>query len=197
MIFSKPNSITFFRIVVAPLFYFMVMSTNPILIQLSCLLFLIGATSDFLDGWIARRYEEVTVFGRFFDPLADKFLTTAAFIAFAQMNIIPVWMIIVVIARDFGTTFLRLVADKSGKIINTSRTAKIKTSLQMIFISIILTFIFIKNSQPFYQYRSQISEILHSDFIYVIMLILTIITVLTFFEYIYKNVSVFKSYNTK
>jgi CDP-diacylglycerol--glycerol-3-phosphate 3-phosphatidyltransferase len=197
MIVSKPNIITFFRLAVAPVFYFMLMSLNPIFVQLSCLLFLFGALSDMIDGWVARRYKEVTSFGRFFDPLADKFLTTAAFIAFAKMQIIPVWMIIVVIIRDFGVTFLRLAAERAGKKIITSITAKIKTSLQMIFISIILAFIFIGHSQPFIKYQSRISDMLHSDYVYGVMLLLTIITLLTFIEYLYKNLVIFKAINNE
>lgn len=161
-------------------------------VRIATAIYVIAAFTDFIDGWLARKYHKETKIGKFLDPLADKFLTTSAFIAFVVMNIIPLWMVIVILVRDFGTTFLRLQAESQKKPLETSLSAKIKTTLQMFFIAYILCLLMLKYSNYFVDNQAAIDSILYSDFTYLTMLILTIITVWTLLEYIYQNKLLFK-----
>ncbi len=133
-----PNIITAARILLTPLFIWLMMSDDPLLIQLSGVIFIIAAVSDWYDGWYARRYNRMSPFGRFFDPLADKVLIGAAFFAFVSLGIFDLWMVVVIVARDLIVTLLRVVADLKRQPVVTSRLAKRKTALQLIFLCYIL-----------------------------------------------------------
>ena len=170
----------------------MVISGNPLVVKLSCLLFLIGALTDFFDGWFARKFRLVTSLGTFFDPVADKFLTTAAFAGFVHLNIIPLWMVLVIVIRDFVTTILRIYADRHGHTIKTSMSAKYKTFLQMVFIGFILILIFMKNMIINPELRTILDNLIYSRFTYYIMFLLTLITIWTAIEYLLQNKNIFK-----
>ena len=143
MKFSLPNIISLIRVIIAPIFFLMLISGEYGLIHISCILYLIGAVTDYIDGWLARKYQDITSCGKFFDPLADKILTTSAFIAFVILHIIPLWMEIVIIIRDVGTTYLSAPADNLDKQFVTSLLAQWQTSIQMLVIAHIRTGIFI------------------------------------------------------
>lgn len=186
-IFTLANILSFFRIAVTPLFVFMMLSDNSILVIWACFLFLIAAVTDYFDGWVARKLKTESKFGRFVDPLADKFLTTAAFIVFVVMDIVPLWMVLIIIIRDFGTTILRIYGNKTSNPVKTSRLAKIKTFLQMGYISYVLLLIFLIEINLKLYSPMEINHILYSDFTVGIMLLITIITVISTFEYIWKS----------
>ncbi len=178
-----PNILSIFRAVLAPLFFVWLVSGKPKFIVLSLIAFTIGAVSDFFDGYIARKLKVTSEWGAFFDPLADKLLTTAAFIAFAVLKFAPWWMVTIIFLRDIGTTVLRVfkVGDKSLK---TSSTAKMKTTIQMIFIF----FILIAYSASQYLDSSislRINDLLHSSAVYFSMLLITILTVWSMLEYLF------------
>ncbi len=163
----------------------MVIDENRAIAASACVLYLIGAITDYFDGMIARKYQIITAEGKFVDPLADKMLTSAAFIAFVQLDIVALWMILIIIIRDFGTTFLRIWAKKIDIRINTSLLAKWKTFIQMIFIAYILTFVFLKNTELI---SPQIADkIIYSDVTYISMLLLTLFTIWTAIEYVLAN----------
>lgn len=186
-IFTLANLLSLFRIVVAPLFMFMMLSENPTLIMWASWLFLIGALTDYFDGVVARMFKSESKFGRFVDPLADKFLTTAAFVVFVIMDIIPLWMVIIIIIRDFGITFMRIYGHSIKKPIKTSYFAKVKTFLQMSFIAYVLTLSFFEHLNLSVFDASLAKSYIYSDFTFVSMLIVTFITVITLVEYIYKS----------
>ena len=174
------------RIVLAPVFFFMLISGNKNFILISCLIYLVAAITDYFDGWLARRLKAISVLGNFLDPLADKVLTSAALIAFVMLKIIPLWMVIIILIRDFGTTFLRIYADNQNIPMRTSKSAKIKTFLQMLFIAIILMIIFLFHldigiSSELYK------DLIYNDFIYYGMMMLVVYTVWTLFEYLIHN----------
>lgn len=129
-----PNIITATRILLTPVFIVLLVSGDSVLIQCSAAVFLVAAITDWYDGWYARRYNVMSAFGRFFDPLADKVLTTAAFFAFVFLGLLPLWMVIIVVARDFLVTVLRIVADVRQQPVVTSRLAKWKTAMQLVFL---------------------------------------------------------------
>jgi CDP-diacylglycerol--glycerol-3-phosphate 3-phosphatidyltransferase len=176
-----PNFLSFFRIAITPVFFFFFISSDTLLQQISPFLFVIASLTDSADGYIARKYGYVSSLGKFIDPFADKLLTAAAFIAFVMLKIVPLWMVIIIIIRDFGTTLMRIIWNKEFK---TSTSAKIKTTLQMTFISVILGLIFIRDLRISDSIYNSINAFIYSDIVYFIMLVLTIITVWTLIEYI-------------
>lgn len=140
-----PNIISALRILLAPLFVWLITSYDAVSIQLAALIFLIAAISDWYDGWYARRYNAMSAFGRFFDPLADKVLIGAAFFVFVALGLFELWMVVVIVVRDFLVTLLRVVADLKKQPVVTSRLAKWKTALQLIFLWYIIVVFTLKN----------------------------------------------------
>jgi len=185
VLLNLPNLLSLSRIVMAPILYFLLLSEVPLLIKLGCFVFLIGALTDYFDGWTARRFRLVSDWGRFVDPLADKVLTLFALLAFVQLGIIPFWMFAIIAFRDISTTLLRVYSSSIHFEMKTSSSAKLKTFLQMLFITFILLLLFLLNTSIFVSFVETINLIIFSKFTYFSMLILTIITILTMFEYIF------------
>jgi CDP-diacylglycerol--glycerol-3-phosphate 3-phosphatidyltransferase len=158
-------------------------------IIMAYILFLVAALSDFIDGWYARKFNVETSLGRFFDPLADKILTTSAFLLFVYLDVIPTWMFLVIIIRDFTTTIMRVYGDYVKIHMKTPFQAKLKTAVQMIFVILILTLILIKSTGLFGFNPDKINNFLYSGFTYYFMLLLTIFTFWTLLEYIFQNKS--------
>jgi CDP-diacylglycerol--glycerol-3-phosphate 3-phosphatidyltransferase len=111
---------------------------RPIFPLAAFLVFAVASATDAIDGYIARRRNQITNFGKLMDPLADKILTATAFILFAEQGIIPAWMVIIIIAREFAITGLRGVAASEGTVIPAGGSGKLKTVLQMAAILLIL-----------------------------------------------------------
>jgi len=141
------NKITMFRIILAFVFAFLFLPglDNIWWIKLIALIiFIFAAVSDFLDGFIAKRDNMVTDFGRLMDPIADKILVLAAFATFLQMQLIDAWMFIIIVSREILITSLRLFALNKGKVLSAARAGKHKTVSQMSVILVILCFIVFK-----------------------------------------------------
>jgi CDP-diacylglycerol--glycerol-3-phosphate 3-phosphatidyltransferase len=141
---------------------------------------LLASLTDKLDGHIARKYHLITNFGKFADPLADKLLVSAALICFVEYKLVPVWIIIIIISREFIISGFRLVASDNGVVIAASYWGKFKTTSQMIM-SILLIF----------NLDNDIFNILEEIFIYVAL----ILTVISLVDYLYKNRNVLKEQN--
>jgi CDP-diacylglycerol--glycerol-3-phosphate 3-phosphatidyltransferase len=122
--------------------------------------------TDFFDGWFARKYHEVTMTGKFIDPLADKFLTSFAFIAFSIMGIVPFWMTVIIILRDAMTTTMRVVAGSGQLEMKTSWPAKTKTFIQMVFIAIVIFLLFFTAVIDDNETKAFISSVIFSDITY-------------------------------
>jgi CDP-diacylglycerol--glycerol-3-phosphate 3-phosphatidyltransferase len=137
---NAPNILTLFRIAIAPLFVVFLFKEGVWPRYAATLFFLCAALSDFYDGYLARKRGTVTRLGRFLDPLADKILTSAAFISFAILKIVAVWMVYVIVLREIAITGLRIYSLSRKNPLITSRLAKWKTSIQMTVIFIILLF---------------------------------------------------------
>ena len=100
--------------------------------------FLLAALTDFLDGFIARRKKQVTQLGKLLDPAADKLLTSAAFISLVELGLAPAWMVVVIIAREFAVSSLRSMAAAENVVLAAIPSAKLKTGLQIIAISLLI-----------------------------------------------------------
>ena len=137
---NLPNKLSLFRVVIIPvfvLFYYLIPVDN-LFYYLLAPLFVIASLTDFLDGYIARKQNLVTVFGKFIDPLADKLLVMAALIVLNALGQVPYWVTVVILSREFIVTGIRLVAVGDGKVIAASKLGKYKTASTMVGIILML-----------------------------------------------------------
>ncbi|TWI55227.1 CDP-diacylglycerol--glycerol-3-phosphate 3-phosphatidyltransferase [Halalkalibacter nanhaiisediminis] len=147
---NLPNKITISRIFLIPLFMLFLLAplpfgdinflgtTLPLAHLIAALIFIVASATDWLDGYYARKLNLVTNFGKFLDPLADKLLITAALIALVELQLLPAWMAIVIISREFAVTGIRLVASAEGEVIAASQLGKLKTVTQIVAISALM-----------------------------------------------------------
>ena len=183
-----PNQLTIIRIILTPVFLILFLSENPLFKQISLIVFIIAALTDWYDGWLARKFNYITNWGKFLDPLADKVLTSTAFFAFAFLGILEMWMVIIIVVRDLAITGLRAYADYKGDGMSTSLIAKGKTFIQMVFIYYLLLIYTLMTVPVVYEGREKLFSILtDSKLIYFSMLFVTIITFYTGITYIYAN----------
>ncbi len=144
---NLPNKLTIFRIILVPIMViipflniqgeFLGIPTEFLIIDF---IFILASITDKLDGYLARKYNQITVFGKFLDPLADKILVLSAMVMLVEMAKLPAWIPIIVLAREFVVSGYRLVAvEKGGKVISASKWGKLKTVTQML--AIILAFL--------------------------------------------------------
>lgn len=183
-----PNQLTILRIILTPVFLFFFLSDIPVFKLISLGIYIIAALTDWYDGWLARKFNYITNWGKFWDPLADKILTSAAFIGFVILKVLPLWMVIIIISRDFVITSLRAFADNKGFTFPTSYYAKWKTFLQMFFLYYLLIAFVGMNTYHIYFGGTDIFLVLMNEtFVYIMMLIITIITFHSGITYIYTN----------
>lgn len=183
-----PNQLTTLRIILTPVFLFLFLSENPILKQISLGVYIVAAITDWYDGWLARKFNYITTWGKFMDPLADKILTSAAFFAFVVIDVLSLWMVIIVVFRDLFVTSLRLFAEWKKKTFTTNYLAKIKTFVQMIFIFYLLIVYTLKENQYLKEnFSTLIDYLTDQNLIYFSMLSITIYTLITGIVYIYQN----------
>ena len=176
---NLPNKLTIARVLLIPFFVFflLVPVTGESSRYIALAIFIIASLTDLLDGKIARKYNLVTNFGKFMDPLADKLLVCSALICFTEMGLLPSWMVIVIISREFIISGFRLVASDNGIVIAASYWGKFKTTAQMIMIVLLIA-----------QIPGGIFDVLEQVFIY-LALILTVVSLL---DYLFKNKDVLK-----
>ena len=144
---TTASKITLFRVVLIPVMMwtlYMSEGFRSVWMWVSLGIFILGSLSDFLDGQIARRCNQVTDFGKFLDPLADKLLTIAVMTMFTEWGRFPAWALMIVLTREFAVTGLRLVAAPKGKVIAAAWSGKVKTASTMV--GLILWLIFPANA---------------------------------------------------
>ena len=136
---NLPNKLTMFRVILIPFFVvFLLVDITPVDKWIALAIFIIASLTDMLDGKIARKYNLVTNFGKFMDPLADKLLVCSALVCLVAVDRIPAWMVIVIIAREFIISGFRLVASDNGVVIAASYWGKFKTTFQIIMICLMI-----------------------------------------------------------
>jgi CDP-diacylglycerol---glycerol-3-phosphate 3-phosphatidyltransferase len=185
---TLPNQLTILRIILSPVFLFFFLSEIIWMKQVSVAIYIIAALSDWYDGWLARKFNYITSWGKFWDPLADKILTSAAFFGFAIVDLIPWWMVIIIVGRDVIITLLRAFSDLKNYNFTTSYYAKWKTLLQMIFLYYLLI-LYVAQLTPGINSVcvDLISSLLNEQLIYFIALLITIITFHSGLLYIIRN----------
>lgn len=186
-----PNKITLSRIFLIPIFIVLLSvpfdwgeieigeAVLPVSHLVAALLFIIASTTDWVDGYYARKYDLVTNLGKFLDPLADKLLVSAALILLVELGLAPAWIVILIISREFAVTGLRLVAAGEGIVLAASQMGKLKTWIQIIATSALLLHNF-----PF--------SYLGFRFDIVALYAALIITVLSGYDYFIKNWNVMR-----
>ena len=137
------SKITLIRVAFIPMYMvFMYLSGGEpgLWMWLSLAVFILASITDYVDGQIARKFNQVSDFGKFLDPLADKLLTIAAMVMFCQWGSMPAWALMLVLTREFAVTGLRLVAVGKGKVIAAGWSGKIKTASTMISLCVLMAF---------------------------------------------------------
>lgn len=133
---NLPNKLTMLRVLMIPVFMvFVELEMLPNHLLWAFVIFVLASLTDMLDGKIARKYNLVTDFGKFMDPLADKILVTAALVYFIPLGLAPAWVVILILAREFLVTSLRLIASGKGIVIAADKWGKYKTATTMVWIA--------------------------------------------------------------
>ncbi|MCY6372530.1 CDP-diacylglycerol--glycerol-3-phosphate 3-phosphatidyltransferase [Clostridium ganghwense] len=168
------NKLTMLRILLVPVFLIFVALNTPLGTVTAIVVFILASLTDKLDGHIARSRNQITKFGKFMDPLADKLLVTSALVSLVEYQIVPTWMAMIIIAREFAVTGLRAVAASEGIVIAASWWGKLKTATQMV--AIVFALIKLVYSPAYITYIT-----------YIILGAAVIITVISGVDYFVKN----------
>ena len=185
------NKLTLLRIILIPFFivcfYIPSLIVNTVAVNnylipyanlLGLIIFLLAAITDFIDGYVARKYNMITDFGKFMDPLADKLLVTAALLVLLENGLISGWVVFVILAREFIVTGFRTIAASKGVVIAAGWLGKIKTVVQSMMISTLLLL-----NYPFEIFNWPVDRIF--------IALAVVLTVASGVEYIYKNLHIF------
>ncbi len=158
---NLPNKLTVARIILTPFYLAAMVIDFKFHYLVAAAIFIVASVTDFLDGKIARKNNIVTTFGKLCDPVADKMLTTAALLAFMQLGLCNIWIVMIVLTREFLVTSFRLVASAQGVVIAAGIWGKLKTASQMIFsIGIMLALHFVVQFNLDYEMFAFVSNIL-------------------------------------
>ncbi|MBN2572808.1 MAG: CDP-diacylglycerol--glycerol-3-phosphate 3-phosphatidyltransferase [Ignavibacteriales bacterium] len=188
-----PNQLTVLRIILSPIFLIFFMSEDVLLKQLAFIVFVIASLTDWYDGWLARKFNYITEWGKFLDPTADKILTSCAFIGFVVIDVLELWMVIIILVRDFLMTGLRIYADYKNYSFKTSNLAKWKTFFQMAFLDYLLLIYTLMTFESLYKNNIGLFNTLtDKDFVYFTMLAITFFTLITGIFYLYQNRNLIK-----
>ena len=224
---TTANKITLTRICMIP--FFLYFASQPMLVfdqeawqnsfqietffptatVVALVLFCVASFTDFLDGYVARKYNQVTDFGKFVDPLADKLLVTSALVLFAEQGALAGWMVCVIIARELIITSLRVVAANKGRVLAATWTGKVKTCVQIGGIIVIyLYYIFIGavgsgafdsmtvSSDGSFSATSTVMFLTGTDgyptFVYFVGWMITLVTIYSGYDYLRKNWDIIK-----
>ena len=184
---TLPNQLSVLRIILAPIFLYMFLSSDLTYKKISVVIYFIATITDWYDGWHARKFGVVTKTGIFLDPLADKILTSCAFVGFYFMDIMPLWMVVFIVARDIIITAMRSFSEVKGITLPTSYIAKIKTFVQMTYIFGILILILLSSVTNDLVTKFKIDDFLSSPYNLFLMIFVTLLTVYTGITYFFEK----------
>ena len=189
---NLPNKLTLSRIVMTFIFMFFLFTQWPYGKIAALFMFLLASLTDYVDGKIAKSRGLITDFGKFMDPIADKILILAAFLAFVEMKLIPSWCVVVIIFREFVILGLRILGIIKGHIVAASRAGKHKTISQIIAVIFILVYLVIKDYGMKFGFWSVSLDNISRKSIFALILITVILTLVSGTSYILKNKRLFK-----
>ena len=190
---SLPNILSSSRLILAPIFFLLFVQEDLVWRGISLVVFTVAALTDFFDGYYARKYGVESTLGIFLDPLADKFLTFAGFVClpFVDASQFVWWAIILIVIRDVTITLLRIYSDRQGIVMQTRKTAKIKTATQMgyLYLALLLGFLILIPGTT----ADVVRAIFSTNILYWGLVAVTAITVYSGVEYLYVNRNLFSS----
>jgi len=181
------NKLTLSRIILAFFFIMFIHQAGIMAAVIATLIFTIASLTDYYDGYVARKYNLQSDFGKLMDPIADKFLILAAFIVFVRMHIIADWMVLLIFAREILITGLRIFALTKDKVIAAERGGKHKTVSQIVAIYIVLGFIIFKRSVLAMEGWTSAIDLWWGVGINATMLVTVALTLISGFSYLWKN----------
>lgn len=181
---NTANKLTISRICLIPVFIVAALFECAAAGWAAFAVFVIASLTDYVDGRIARKYNMISAFGKFLDPLADKLLVTAALCVFVERGTVSVWVLFIITVREFVVTGIRLVAAADGTVIAASMWGKIKTVLQLVVISLMLLPV---NTGI---YKEIIGTLCVAD---ILIYAVCLVTVLSGIDYLVKNKGILKS----
>ena len=182
------NQLTISRIILTFVFMAFLFSGGVAAKVMALVTFLIASLTDFLDGFIAKRHNMTSDFGKLMDPIADKILVLAAFLAFVEMKLIPAWMILVIVLREVTVTGLRIAALGQHKVIAADDGGKHKMVSQILSIFTILLFIIFREAgMKIFEFWTPEAERIYRDAIFLLMSVTVSLTVISGASYLLKN----------
>ncbi len=187
---NTPNKLTIFRILLVPIMVIISLINIPVEILgiplkfiIMDIIFIIGALTDKLDGYLARKNNQITNFGKFLDPIADKILVISAMLILVEANKLPAWIPIIIITREFAVSGYRLIAvEQNGKVIAANMWGKLKTVTQMIAIS--LAFLDVNAFGDVFFKELTVPAFILNLIVTILMIICTIATIFSGYEYL-------------
>ncbi len=176
---NLPNKLTIFRVILIPfvVLFLLLDPSNQVYRMIALVIFIIASLTDLLDGKIARKYNLITNFGKFMDPLADKLLVCSCMICLVGIGQLPAWVVVIIIAREFTISGFRLIASDNGIVIAASYWGKFKTTFQMLMVICMIA-----------NFQFAAWQILCN----ILMWIALILTIVSLIDYIVKNKDVLK-----
>ncbi len=185
---NLPNQLTTLRILLVPVFVYLLLLPSAWMKLWGVGVFIVASLTDIYDGYHARKYGQTSRLGAFLDPLADKFLITAAFLIYVREGYLVLWMVALVALRDIVVTVLRVYAEAKDKPVVTSREAKYKTLAQNVFAYVIMLLMLLAEREFTGEgVASFMNGVLFSDYLDYVMLAVTVFTVYTGISYLFQN----------
>ncbi len=184
---NLPNRLTILRIILTFIFIIFISLEGLSPKIIAFIIFIIASLTDYYDGYLARRNNQVTDFGKLMDPIADKILILSAFLAFVQLQLISAWMVIIIFSREALITGLRIFAISKGKVLEAEAAGKHKTVSQMVAIFLIFVSIIFKEALlKFFSWGQTIDNIFRIS-IFLLMIITVSLTVISGISYLWRN----------
>lgn len=189
---TLPDKLTISRIPLTFVFMWFLFSNGLAAKIMALATFILASVTDFLDGYIAKKNNISTDFGRMMDPIADKVLVLAAFVAFVEMKLVPAWMVVIIVFREVAITGLRVSALTRGTVIPADDAGKHKMVSQVLVIFAILLFLVFREAGiGVFRFWNENIQSVYGDTIFILMLITTVLTLISGISYLIKNREVY------
>lgn len=194
---NLPDKLTVSRILLTFVFMLFLFSGGVLTKVIALFTFLLASFTDFLDGFIARERNIGTDFGKIMDPIADKILVIAAFLAFVEMKLVPAWMVVIIVLREISVTGLRVYALTRGKVIPADDGGKHKMISQIIAIIAVLLFLILREAGiKVFHFWNPRTEAVYKETIFVLVFITVVLTLISGISYLVKNREVYSNAKT-